>query len=373
MAIKWTKGGGTDMVDGEILPADDWNDTFDATTTIRQINLFKPEGTSPIIFDADKWQTTTHDSTDEGLTWVANGGKAVTTYRAVSRENSSYAFSINAGGAAPVYTTDKGANWNAPAAAPANLNAVYGIDYPSNSKCVITGNSTNGNPGVWFSNDSGNNWTQATTGPNDGAGNDTAYSLSMYDDSNGFLVGLSVANYDVYQTTNGAVDWTSVSGGVHAKSSYILNAISSTKWAYVRGDVYGQNPTMYGGWEDIAGGGTSGELKIGSISSGNGDRYTVYLGGCSIHASQYPNLLKTDDENLYIPVWYYYSHTHNAAVAASSQTFPIGVMIKGSNEGAEWGVWATPHQNAYAGTHSHNMVMSGDKIVNLTESAWFYD
>lgn len=351
------KLGGVDFAGGEIPAAADWNATFDATfkTNFGIRSCATVPGADMVVFDDTKWQTTTHDSTDEGATWAANGGKAIEDHKAVARDNSSYAFSISHVGANAVFTTDKGANWNACAVPPANLNFVWGIDYPTSGMCVITGNATNGNPGIWFSTNGGNNWTQATTGPNDGVGNDTAFSVSMYDATNGFALGYSVANYDVYRTTDGAVNWTSVlANAIVGANTYYLSAISATEWAYIRGDTF----SFKGGRNDIGG-----NIQECYIATGVATQL-YYNGSPWVYAPSH-NILKVGTNHYFLVDETYWTGAAKAPQGA-------GVICSDSDGDVNsWSYWTVPNF-ALSHTYSNNLWLSGTNKVVGYNGRWFY-
>ena len=249
MAIKNTKLGGTDLVNGDNIDADNWNDTFDATFSTTYHTVGYKKAGYPMCFSEDVWCMHQQRTTDGGQTWA--GDVALDNIRAVSRANEvNGIFCDQAGAGNEQYTTDAGANWNAAAVGMANVTNVYNIDFPTASACVAGGTAGAGVP-IWYTADGGNNWAQAAVGPAT-----ACYAISMFDANNGIADCNNAGVRRLWHTVNGGANWTdtgqaSRQGAVHclnADRDYLDSNIEGGNWGVYKGTILGgtdADPKVY--------------------------------------------------------------------------------------------------------------------------------
>ncbi len=146
------------------------------------------------------WACAGYRTTDGGSTWLADGGSNDNAVKCL--DNPNYAIRWETNSYFIYYTTDGSATAWSGSTVP-NLGATCStVCYPSANKAYLSGKATNGTYCIWYSNDAGQTWTQASSGPTSPApciiaesGNTTtAYAIN-------------VDNRAIYKTTDGGANW----------------------------------------------------------------------------------------------------------------------------------------------------------------------
>jgi photosystem II stability/assembly factor-like uncharacterized protein len=294
MAIRNTLLAGTaaDWSDGQVLYAEDLNDTFDASYNKTQSlddstvvsrwaqASFKPEmagsnGPTYVFFSENNFgvigSTQYIGTTDGGVSFATpaslNAGSAPFI---VGVASSTHAIVCQTGtGGSVGYTTNGGVSWTAGTAIP-TATTTHSISYPSTSLAVVGIVRSGGSRNIYYSTNQGSSWTQCTSGPTV-----TVVMVSMFNNSTGFAV---TSTGSIWKTTDGAVNWTdtghTTTSSAGSVGEYSMAAISTSSFVYVRraGNFF---------YYDGSGSG----VQIGAIRNSPADNTTGVQGGFLRHSN----------------------------------------------------------------------------------------
>jgi len=208
MTVRLLRFGGTDWGTGEGLIYLDQNDTLNNIMNEAGFNKYD-EGTSGVTIgkgllrhSASIWVSTSARTTNSGGTWSSGGFGQVDT-EDIAGVSGATAVSVHQDDGSVAYTDDSSANWQAASVGPPNITKGACVHMFSTTFGVIGGKAGAGVL-IWFTSDSGDNWTQATSGPT-GAGGFAVNAIVMCSANIGYAIDNAG---DIWKTTNAGVDWT---------------------------------------------------------------------------------------------------------------------------------------------------------------------
>lgn len=146
-------------------------------------------------------------TSDGGLTWYSLPIITQQHLYDVSFLNAQTGFAVGAYGTI-LRTEDGGENWIVSSSPPTSDINFYSICISDINSATIVGGGINGGEVIYHTTTGGNSWELQMSGT---LYTDVFTDVSFYDNENGVVVGTSGI---IYRTTNGGIDWISVTSGV---------------------------------------------------------------------------------------------------------------------------------------------------------------
>lgn len=154
-------------------------------------------GRGLIKWSATRFQSSTDESDDSGVTWSGDGYGD--SGNGIADTSGASGIQTNITDGTSTFTTDSGAVWGASSVDPPNSTTINSISMGSTLVGIMGGDSASGNA-IWVTGDGGDNWAQATTGPTA-----EVKAVVMASASVGYAVDV---NQNIWKTTNAGVDWS---------------------------------------------------------------------------------------------------------------------------------------------------------------------
>lgn len=172
-------------------------------------------GVGLIKWTSTRWQTNDGLTTDSGASWADtpfSGNIAAT-------DGSTNGCSVTAGTAATFISSDSGANWAASSTAPSAGNMTQAECISMFGTTVVVGGNASPDESISYSSDSGDTFTEATTGPTV-----TTNAISMASSSVGYAVDTSG---NIWKTTNSGVDWSDTTDNTGVGNPLVIKAVDT--------------------------------------------------------------------------------------------------------------------------------------------------
>lgn len=285
-------------------------------------------GAGLIKFSSTIWQTSTGRTTDGGSNWSAGGYNTISA-EDIATSSGATGIAFDNSDASSSYVTDSGATWQASSVSPANATNINACDLASTTVGVCCGLPSSLR-GIWCTSDSGDNWTQATTGPTV-----EVVAIAMASTTIGYAVDV---NENIWKTTDAGVNWTDTTDNMDAQniiceSTDIVYGVQIDEPNFFKYVNSTNTITQYSNFD--IGNSLSYSSASNIVKATNGNYYFAYFSGLDDAATSGRitnlSLFKFDGTNFYMkPMGFNSSQLSDGSWLASS-TAMYNILIEVSN------------------------------------------
>ena len=163
------------------------------------------------------WETSAALSTDGGGSWTTGKGYGQISSEDVAITSGATMISTQKSGGSTAFSTDSGTTVQASSTQPANITQGVCVSL-ANTTVGVMGGKAGAGVVIWLTSNSGDDWTQATTGPS-GVGAFAVVSIAMASATVGYAID---TNGNIWKTTDAGVNWTDTTDNTIGTSTHMI-------------------------------------------------------------------------------------------------------------------------------------------------------